>query len=204
MRAGLRWTLSQILLQKAALGLENPAAAILFMMPLMATVLAPLSLLTEAPLQVRVCLGDAESSLGEAKGSLGDAKSSLDDAKSSLGQACTRCRNGNAPGTVVERVSRLAAGFARLALLRHAAPRGGDAGRGVRGRAAGELPTAIQKLRIVALGVSGGRSLMGAVTRRPPVSLDAVVPPTGGYAYDVKVWDLSIVQGPFSVGPCQT
>jgi hypothetical protein len=25
-----------------------------------------------------------------------------------------------------------------------------------------------------------------------------------GYAYDVGVWDLSIVQGPFSVAPCQT
>ena len=52
-RAGLRWTLSQILLQKATLGLENPAAAILFMMPMMAGVLTPLSLLTEAPLQAR-------------------------------------------------------------------------------------------------------------------------------------------------------
>jgi hypothetical protein len=27
---------------------------------------------------------------------------------------------------------------------------------------------------------------------------------TGGYTYDVGVWDLSIVQGPFSVAPCQT
>jgi hypothetical protein len=45
--------LSQILLQKATLGLENPAAAILFMMPMMAGVLTPLSLLTEEPLQAR-------------------------------------------------------------------------------------------------------------------------------------------------------
>jgi hypothetical protein len=44
----------------------------------------------------------------------------------------------------------------------------------------------------------------GAVTRRPPISLDTMVPRTGGYAYDVGVWDLSIVQGPFSVAPCQT
>jgi hypothetical protein len=42
-----------------------------------------------------------------------------------------------------------------------------------------------------------------AVSRRPPVSLDRVVARTGGYAYDVGVWDLSIVQGPFSV-TCQT
>jgi hypothetical protein len=43
-----------------------------------------------------------------------------------------------------------------------------------------------------------------AVTRRPPISLNTMVPRPGGYAYDVGVWDLSIVQGPFSVAPCQT
>jgi hypothetical protein len=44
----------------------------------------------------------------------------------------------------------------------------------------------------------------GAVTRRPPISLDTMVPRTEGYAYDVAVWDSSIAQGPFSVAPCQT
>ena len=44
----------------------------------------------------------------------------------------------------------------------------------------------------------------GAVTRRPPISLYTMVPRTESYAYDVGVWDLSIVQGPFSVVPCQT
>jgi hypothetical protein len=44
----------------------------------------------------------------------------------------------------------------------------------------------------------------GRFTRHPPISLDTMVPRTGGYAYDVGVWDLSIVQGPFSVAPCQT
>jgi hypothetical protein len=44
----------------------------------------------------------------------------------------------------------------------------------------------------------------GAVSRRPPISLDTMVPRTRGYAYDVGVWDLFIVQGPFSVAPCQT
>jgi hypothetical protein len=43
-----------------------------------------------------------------------------------------------------------------------------------------------------------------AVSRRPPISLHTMVPRTGGYAYDVGVWDLSITQGPFSVSPCQT
>jgi hypothetical protein len=36
----------------------------------------------------------------------------------------------------------------------------------------------------------------GAVSRRPPISLYTMVARTGGYAYDVGVWDLSVVQGP--------
>jgi hypothetical protein len=44
----------------------------------------------------------------------------------------------------------------------------------------------------------------GAVTRRPSISPYTMAPRTGGYAYDFGVWDLSIVQGPFSVAPCQT
>jgi hypothetical protein len=43
----------------------------------------------------------------------------------------------------------------------------------------------------------------GAVTRRPPIYLFTIVPRTAGYTYDVGVWDLSIVQRPFSVAPCQ-
>jgi hypothetical protein len=43
-----------------------------------------------------------------------------------------------------------------------------------------------------------------AVTRRPPISLYTMVPRTGGYAYDVGFWDSSIIQGSFSVAPCQT
>jgi hypothetical protein len=43
-----------------------------------------------------------------------------------------------------------------------------------------------------------------AVSRRPPIPLDTTVTRTEGYAYDVGVWGLSIVQGPFSVAPCQT
>jgi hypothetical protein len=43
-----------------------------------------------------------------------------------------------------------------------------------------------------------------AVTRRPPISLYTMVPRTGGYTYAAKVWDSSIVQGSFSVAPCQT
>jgi hypothetical protein len=44
----------------------------------------------------------------------------------------------------------------------------------------------------------------GAVSRRPPISLYTMLPYTAGYAYDVGVWDLSIVQEPLSVAPCQT
>jgi hypothetical protein len=43
-----------------------------------------------------------------------------------------------------------------------------------------------------------------AVSRRPPTSLSTIVARTHMYAYDADVWDLSIVQGPFSVAPCQT
>jgi hypothetical protein len=43
-----------------------------------------------------------------------------------------------------------------------------------------------------------------AITRRPPIPLYTTVPLTGDYAYNVGVWDLSIVQGPFSVAPCPT
>jgi hypothetical protein len=74
--------------------------------------------------------------------------------------------------------------------------------------------TAMEKLRIVTLGVSGGRraesythapSQHAAVSRRrPPISLHTMVPRTGGYAYDVGVWDVPIIQGAFSVASCQT
>ena len=43
-----------------------------------------------------------------------------------------------------------------------------------------------------------------AVSRRPPNSLHAIVPRTHMYTYDANVWDLSIVQRPFSVAPCLT
>jgi hypothetical protein len=57
--------------------------------------------------------------------------------------------------------------------------------------------TAMKKLRIVRRDF--GREIAhGALTRRPPIPLYTMGPCTGGYAYDVGVWDLSIVQGPFS------
>jgi hypothetical protein len=49
-----------------------------------------------------------------------------------------------------------------------------------------------------------GDELTRAVSRRPPISLDTVVARTEGYTYAAKIWDFSIVQGPFSVAPCQT
>jgi hypothetical protein len=42
----------------------------------------------------------------------------------------------------------------------------------------------------------------GAATRRPPVSLDMMVPRTGGDTHDASVWDSSIVQGAYPVAPC--
>jgi hypothetical protein len=43
-----------------------------------------------------------------------------------------------------------------------------------------------------------------AVSRRPPISLSRIVARTHMYTYTARVWDLSIVQGPFSVALCRT
>jgi hypothetical protein len=58
-----------------------------------------------------------------------------------------------------------------------------------------------EKVRIVTwdFGLGIGH---GAVSRRPPISLDTMVPRTEGYTYDAGVWGLYIVQGPFSDAPC--
>ena len=68
----------------------------------------------------------------------------------------------------------------------------------------GPRHTAMQKLRIVTIGISGGRSLTGPFRDARRFPSTTMVLCTEGYAYDVGVWDLSIVQGPFSVAPCQT
>jgi hypothetical protein len=43
-----------------------------------------------------------------------------------------------------------------------------------------------------------------AVSPRPPISLSMVVARTEGYTYAAIVWDLSLVQRPFSAAPCRT
>jgi hypothetical protein len=43
-----------------------------------------------------------------------------------------------------------------------------------------------------------------AVSRRPPIPLCTIVARTEGYTCAANVWDLSLVQGPFSVAPCET
>jgi hypothetical protein len=43
-----------------------------------------------------------------------------------------------------------------------------------------------------------------AVSRHPPIYLYTIVVRSESYAYDAKVWGLFLVQGPFSVAPCQT
>jgi hypothetical protein len=62
--------------------------------------------------------------------------------------------------------------------------------------------TAMQKLRNRAF--SGWRSLTGPLRDAPPISLYTIGARTHTYTCAAKVWDLSIVQGPFSVAPCQT
>jgi hypothetical protein len=59
----------------------------------------------------------------------------------------------------------------------------------------------MHKLRISDFRDFGWEIAHAAVTRRPPISLYTMVPRTESYAYAVGVWDLSIVQGPFSVAP---
>jgi hypothetical protein len=63
--------------------------------------------------------------------------------------------------------------------------------------------SAMQKLRIVTVGDFGWEIAHAAVTRRPPISDYTMVPRTGSYTYDIGVWELSIVQRPFSIALCQ-
>jgi hypothetical protein len=54
------------------------------------------------------------------------------------------------------------------------------------------------------VGDFGWEIAHAAVSRRPPIFLHTIEARTRLYTYAAKVWDLSIVQGPFSVAPCQT
>jgi hypothetical protein len=54
------------------------------------------------------------------------------------------------------------------------------------------------------LGFRVGDEAHAAVSRRPPIALSTIVARTEGCTYAVKVWAVSLVQGPFSVAPCQT
>jgi hypothetical protein len=58
-------------------------------------------------------------------------------------------------------------------------------------------------LRIVSCGIRWAIA-HETVSRRPPISLDTIVARTEGYTRGANVWDLFIVQGPFSIAPCQT
>ena len=64
----------------------------------------------------------------------------------------------------------------------------------------------MEKLRIVTSGVSGGRWVHAAVSRRPPISLYAIAARSHVFTYGASVWDKTLVQGPFSVAPflCRT
>ena len=62
--------------------------------------------------------------------------------------------------------------------------------------------TAIKKSRIVTLGFLTGKSLTPPFAT--PISIYTIAARTEGYTYAAKVWDLSIVQRPFPVAPCQT
>ena len=59
--------------------------------------------------------------------------------------------------------------------------------------------TAMYKLANRDVRDFGWEIALEAVSRRPPISLARIVARTEGYTYAAKFWDLSIVQGPFSV-----
>ena len=61
----------------------------------------------------------------------------------------------------------------------------------------------MQKLRIGLVGFRVGDRSRGHFAT-PTIPLTRIVAHTEGYTHAAKVWDLSIVQGPFSVAPCQT
>ena len=77
-------------------------------------------------------------------------------------------------------------------------------GGGAHGGGAGGATQRMEKIANRDVRVSGGGSLTGPSRDARRISLYTMVALTGGYAYTVGVWDLSIVQGPFSVAPCQT
>jgi hypothetical protein len=55
--------------------------------------------------------------------------------------------------------------------------------------------------RTLTVGDFGREIAHEAVSRPPPTCLYTMVARTHRYTYDAKVWDVSIVQGPFSVAP---
>ena len=61
-----------------------------------------------------------------------------------------------------------------------------------------------EQLRIATIGVSGGRWLTRGRFATPAEFLSRIVARVEGYTYDAIMWDVSIVQAPFSVAPCQT
>jgi hypothetical protein len=61
----------------------------------------------------------------------------------------------------------------------------------------------MEKLRIVTKGFRAGDRSRGRFATPADFPLHDGTP-YRDYAYDVGVWDLSIIQGPFSVLPCQT
>jgi hypothetical protein len=52
------------------------------------------------------------------------------------------------------------------------------------------------------VGGFGWQIAHAAVSRRPPIPLYTSVARTRMYTYAANVWDVSLVQGSFSVAPC--
>ena len=73
-----------------------------------------------------------------------------------------------------------------------------------RGRTTTGSPSRCRRCGACAPAGSAARFDHPQVSGTQPISLDTTVPRTGVYAYDVGVWDLSIIQGILCAAPCQT
>jgi hypothetical protein len=83
-------------------------------------------------------------------------------------------------------------------------PGGGGVGAAIQVELCERCCTAMQKWRIVTVEISGGRSLTKPFRDARRFPSYTRVARTHMYTYAAQVWDWSLVQGPFSVAPCQT
>jgi hypothetical protein len=142
--------------------------------------------------------GAADDARGEARARRGGGGASRSSSSRSSSSSSSSGSSGSSGGDGVRARPRVRAARVPAVPLR-VRPRA--EGRTQRRRACPHCCAAMQKLRIVTCGGFGWEIAHAAVSRRPPIPLFAIVARTEGYTYVAKVWDLSIVQGPFFCRP---